>query len=64
MEQRHIYIVWVIIVQLFFLLSIFFIIKEYRNIHPFLLIHIIFIMIISFSYMSMLFFSFHLVTIR
>lgn len=68
MGQRHIYIVWVIIVQLFFILSIFFIIKakkdKYRNTHPFLLIYIIFIMIINLLYMSMLFLSFHLVTIH
>ena len=68
MEQRHIYIVWVIIVQLFFILSMFFIIRvkkdKYRNTHPFLLIYITFTMIINFLYMSMLFLSFHLVTIH
>ena len=68
MKQRHIYIVWVIVVQLFFLSSMFFIMRakkdKYRNTHPFLLIYIIFTMIISFLYMSMLFLSFHLVAIH
>ena len=68
MKQRHIYIIWVIVVQLFFLLSMFFIMRakkdKYRTTHPFLLIYVTFIMITSFLYMSMLFLSFHLVTIH
>jgi len=65
MSRRYVFIVFV---QTFFILSMFLIMKakeyNYSNTHPFLLIYVTFTMIISFLYMSMLFISFHLVTIH